>query len=213
MRTPTPEIPFALAPGLRPAERADVESLSGSLVRAFRNDPLHRWIFPDERTWQRRSPRFWRALLNTRLGHRLVVTTPALEAVAVWGAPRSQAANLRDDFPLLARMAFVLGGSGWRVGRGLSAIGARHPGEPHWYLELLGTDPPHQGRGAATALLTPFLVHCDEERQFAYLEASQPKNVPFYERHGFAVCGAVDLPAGPRVTLMRREPHERAFHP
>src|SRR5437868_1776431 len=40
----------------------------------------------------------------------------------------------------------------------------------------------------------------------AYLEASNPANVPLYERYGFRVAGAFDLPdSGPRVHMMWRE--------
>ena len=40
----------------------------------------------------------------------------------------------------------------------------------------------------------------------AYLEASNPANVPLYQRHGFELAGAFDLPDfGPTVHTMWRE--------
>jgi len=46
----------------------------------------------------------------------------------------------------------------------------------------------------------------DAEGLPAYLESSKESNVPFYERHGFAVTETFDLPDGPRLWLMWRDP-------
>ena len=83
---------------------------------------------------------------------------------------------------------------------------AAHPREePHYYLSLLGTDPAQRGRGLGLALLADNLARVDAEGAPAYLEASNPANVPLYERHRFEVIGHFDLPdGGPRVHTMWR---------
>jgi predicted N-acetyltransferase YhbS len=81
-----------------------------------------------------------------------------------------------------------------------------HPREPHWYLAVLGTDPPHQGKGVGAALMTPVLARCDAEGTGAYLESSKPDNVPYYERFGFRVTGQIDMPKGPTMWPMWRDP-------
>src|SRR5437868_3620424 len=51
-----------------------------------------------------------------------------------------------------------------------------------------------------------WLTAIDAAGMPAYLEASNPANVPLYERYGFRVAGAFDLPdSGPRVHTMWRE--------
>ena len=84
--------------------------------------------------------------------------------------------------------------------------GTRIEGEPHWYLAILGTDPPHQGKGVGGALLAPVLTRCDTEGTGAYLESSKPDNVPYYERFGFRVSGQIDMPDGPTMWPMWRDP-------
>ena len=64
-----------------------------------------------------------------------------------------------------------------------------HPSEPHYYLEFIGTDPAHQGKGMGTQLITPMVERCDTEGVPAYLESSNLRNVPFYARHGFEQVG------------------------
>ena len=90
--------------------------------------------------------------------------------------------------------------------RGFQRLMALHPTEPHWYLSVLGTDPEHQKSGIGSALLRSVLARCDAEGAAAYLEASRPENVPYYERHGFEVVGEFRLPKGPPVWRMSYAP-------
>ena len=51
------------------------------------------------------------------------------------------------------------------------------------------------------------LERCDAEGIAAYLESSNVRNVPFYQRLGFQVTGSVHMPdGGPEVTFMLRSP-------
>lgn len=81
-----------------------------------------------------------------------------------------------------------------------------HPREPHWYLPLLGVDPHSQGRGLGAALMHHALTQCDAAGLPAYLESSNPRNIPLYLRHGFEVLGEIQVGAGPLVTPMLRPP-------
>jgi GNAT superfamily N-acetyltransferase len=94
-----------------------------------------------------------------------------------------------------------------RVYRAFELFEDAHPREePHYYLSLLATDPRQSGHGFGLGLLAANLAAIDEEGMPAYLEASNPANVPLYERHGFRVIGHFDLPdGGPRVHTMWRD--------
>ena len=91
------------------------------------------------------------------------------------------------------------------IGEGFEQLEALHPQTPHWYLYALGTDPEHQGKGIGSALFEPMLARCDAESRLAYLEASRPENVPYYQRFGFEVIGEFAMPRGPVVWRMRRK--------
>ena len=82
-----------------------------------------------------------------------------------------------------------------------------HPTEPHYYLEVLGTRKDGQSKGIGSSVINAVLERCDEEGVPAYLESSNPRNIPFYARHGFEstdeiVCGK----GAPTVTAMWRDP-------
>jgi ribosomal protein S18 acetylase RimI-like enzyme len=81
-----------------------------------------------------------------------------------------------------------------------------HPTEPHWYLPLIGVDPAQQGKGYGSELLKHALRRCDADQKVAYLESTNPKNIPLYERHGFALLGTIQAGTSPPISPMLRKP-------
>jgi len=77
----------------------------------------------------------------------------------------------------------------------------------HWYLLLLGVDPPRQGQGVGGSLIEPILRRADAEGRACYLETMKPRNVTFYQKHGFAVVVEGDTSdGGLHFWTMRRNP-------
>lgn len=81
-----------------------------------------------------------------------------------------------------------------------------HPREHHWYLGMLATRAAAQGTGLGTRMMQHTLKPVDADGGPAYLESSNPVNIPFYARHGFEVVGEAQLPDGPSLTQMWRMP-------
>jgi GNAT superfamily N-acetyltransferase len=187
------------------ARAADLRAVSLVLARAFRDDPVHRWILPGEFDWAIASGGFFAMVMRDALRHQSVFTTEAREGAALWVPPYAQPATLHERLAMAARWYAALAGRAAEVGGQLARIERAHPLEPHWYLAVLGTDPRHQGRGVGSALLAPVLARCDADRIPAYLESSKRTNVPFYERHGFRVLGELAIRNGPVIWRMLRE--------
>ena len=190
---------------VRAAVRADLRAVSLVLARAFRGDPVHRWLLPGELDWALASDAFFAMVMRDMLRHESVFTTESREGAALWVPPYPTPPRLRERLAMAARWYAALGRRASAVGRQLTRIERAHPPEPHWYLAVLGTDPRHQRRGIGSALLAPILARCDAERVSAYLESSRPANVPFYERHGFRVVGELAIENGPIIWRMLRE--------
>jgi GNAT superfamily N-acetyltransferase len=85
-------------------------------------------------------------------------------------------------------------------------MAAYHPSEPCWYLPIIGVDPAYQGRGFGSALLRYALERCDRDGASAYLESSNPRNIPLYQRHGFEIIGSIQAGSSPTMTPMLRRP-------
>jgi GNAT superfamily N-acetyltransferase len=90
-----------------------------------------------------------------------------------------------------------------------AAVLEAHPHQPHWYLNVVSTVPRRQGQGLGARTLDPILAVCDSGNIPAYLESSNPRNIPFYQRQGFVITGEIPLPGGPSLFPMWREPDSR----
>lgn len=184
------------------------------LCRAFGEDPIVRYLFPgDSPLAGVRRSRGLAAFFRTQLRSDLlpgggVFTCEGHLGAAAWAPPgKDIAGGLRAILAVTPVVPYVLGRATPRALRFLSVMEKAHAKEPHWYLATLGTEPAHQSRGVGSSMLAPVLARCDEEGIPAWLESSNPRNVPFYYRQGFEVAEEVPLRSGgPVLTVMRREP-------
>ena len=198
---------------VRRATEDDIPALAEVLSGAFVTDPPMSWIFRDEATRRDRlRVLFGVALHEMFLPHGEVYTTADRGGAAVWDAPGKW--QTPDD--VTERMAPVMAEAFLpeeldRLLTFLGMMGDAHPVDPeHWYLGVLAADVARQGQGIGSACMAPQLADCDRTGTPAYLESSNEKNVPLYERHGFRVVDVLDLPdEGPPVWRMWRDPVTR----
>jgi GNAT superfamily N-acetyltransferase len=189
-------------PGERPA-------LARVLTRAFADDPVTAWLFPDETDRIERLARFYDDLFLPRmaLGRDEIYTDQDRRGVASWTPPGEGETGLIATLRLLPTMAALWGRWLPRAIRTLSYMESRFPDEPHWHLPFLGVIPESQGHGIGSALMRPILDRCDRQGTPAYLEASTPRSRVLYLRHGFVVLDEMRLPGGgPPLWRMWREP-------
>jgi GNAT superfamily N-acetyltransferase len=193
---------------VRRATAADAPAMGAGLADAFSEDPIFRWLSGQDDTEERLRP-FWRAVAreSVRPEDHLCFTWRDGEGTAIWRGVR----RWKVSYAELARTTpAMVGALRLRVPaavRYLTTMEKLHPHEPHYYLEFLGTRRSRQGQGGGSKLLAPMLARCDEEGLGAYLESSNPRNVPFYARHGFvARASVVGAKGAPPVTPMWRDP-------
>ena len=196
---------------VRPFARGDLRATVGALARAFDDDPVMAWIFPDEAMRRRRLPPFFASTLRSvslhQDGTEVAVAGADVLGGAIWLAPGAWRPPLRRQLTSLPASVIRLGSRLPVASATYGALVRVHPERPHWYLSGIGTDPPAQGTGVGSALLQSRLARCDAAGQPAYLESSKQSNVPFYERHGFRVTGELTVPGGgPTLWLMWRSP-------
>ncbi len=186
---------------IRLATAEDEAAIVDVFVLAFMADPMWRWAWPNPHTFLSSAPIFARILTCAAIAHGSAYCSDDLVAACLWRRPgesandeglgelfqHSLAASILVDFQaVVAQMAAI------------------HPAEAHWYLPLIGVDPAHQGQGYGSALLTHTLQECDREHMPAYLESSNVKNVPLYERYGFVAIGTIQAGSSPTMVPMLR---------
>ncbi|MDQ3849245.1 MAG: GNAT family N-acetyltransferase [Actinomycetota bacterium] len=190
---------------VRPARAEDFAPLAAMLARAFYDDPVTAWFYPDDARRLRHVRRFFGIRLRQLAPQRQIYTTPDHVGAALWTVPGRWREDLRQTVMLLPMLPVLLPHF-LRSSRAMREVERRHPVEPHYYLSVLGTEPDRQGGGVGSALLAPVLERCDADGVPAYLESSKESNVGFYARHGFDVTERLQLPNGPPLWLMWREP-------
>ncbi|MCW2730547.1 MAG: family N-acetyltransferase [Mycobacterium sp.] len=193
----------------RPATRADIGALSNTLGRAFFDDPVMCWMLPDAEQRKRKLPKLFTAL--TRYHHLaqggVEVASDGADGIggaALWDPPGRWRQTRAEE---LRAMPWLLLAFGRSLKRGIileEMMKEAHPEEPHWYLAIIGSDPAVRGKGYGQVLMQSRLDRCDAEHAPAYLESSNPDNVPYYQRFGFEITGELTPPGGPSLIPMWR---------
>jgi ribosomal protein S18 acetylase RimI-like enzyme len=189
------------ATAVRTGLATDEAAAINTIVLAFAADPVARWVWPDAQRYAASMARFVRAFGGGAFHHRSAYSTDDYAGVAMWlppgaGPDEDAVAQLIEETVEPARRDGVY--------EMMEQMGGSHPGNPHWYLPLIGVDPSQQGRGHGSALLAQALRVCDREHRIAYLESTNPRNLPLYQRFGFEVMRTIQVGTSPAVWPMIR---------
>lgn len=174
-----------------------------TLTLAFSSDPTNRWFWPGTGDFMEAFPKFARAL-----GGRAFASDAGFEigdgaGVALWLPPGVEP----DEAELMDIVQGTVHSSRWSdMFSILQQAEQHHPDGPHWYLPFVGVEPQHQNRGLGANVLRPVLQRCDLERVPAYLESTNPRNIPFYESLGFERIGMIQSGRSPEIVPMLRKP-------
>ena len=188
-------------PVVRSTTESEEARAIDTIVLAFVSDPVARWCWPDSHQYLTNMPGFTRAFGGRAFVHGSAHCTDDGAGAALWLPPnehpdeeaigevmeRSVSESTRNDIMAV-----------------FEQMAGFHPDGPHWYLPAIGVDPAHQGKGLGGALLQYALRQCDEQHLPAYLESSNPRNIPLYQRHGFEIIGEVQAGASPSIVPMLR---------
>ena len=172
-----------------------------TLTLAFSSDPANRWCWPGTADYLAAFPQFVRALGGGAFAAECAFEIAGGAGAALWLPPGVEP----DEAELIAIVQRTVHASRQNdLYEVMQQMGRFHPSEPHWYLPLMGIDPLRQGQGRGSALIRHALVPVDTDRRPAYLESTNPKNVPLYQRHGFELLGTVQVGSSPPIFPMLR---------
>ena len=187
--------------GVVQVQESDEARAISTLVSAFSDDPVERWLYPELEHYLTHFPAFAAAFGGEAFAQQTVWGLSDFSAVAVWFQPGAEPDAGKIVAVLSETVSPEKHDDTFAV---LEQMDAAHPTYPHWYLPWLGVEPGAQGQGAGGRLLRHCLNIVDESVLPAFLETPNPRTIPFYERHGFEVTAQAQAGACPPMTLMLR---------
>jgi ribosomal protein S18 acetylase RimI-like enzyme len=188
---------------IRTVGRADAERVVAMVVAAFAADPAARWMYPEAARYAAHFPDFVKAFGGRAVACGTAHMIGEGAGAALWLPPgitpddAGVESLIRRSIPPHAHDALFAV---------FDQMGSYHPAEAHWHLPLIAVHPACQRMGYGAALLRHMLAAIDEQRLPAYLESSNPDNIPLYERQGFTVLGVIQVAGSPPITPMLRRP-------
>jgi len=177
---------------IRRASRADLTQLCVTAVKAFGDDPVMRWLYPDDDEYFAPGGEVMRSAMTTWIEHNEVWCTDDAAALAVWIQPGRPEGPENTDPSVAPPPADRLE----RFGIIGPLMEAHTPPEDHWYLQLLATHPDWQRQGLGAALMASKFEQADADGLPCHLETETVVNVAYYRRHGFEVHAEFDIPTG-----------------
>ncbi|HWP66515.1 MAG TPA: GNAT family N-acetyltransferase [Candidatus Limnocylindria bacterium] len=188
---------------IRTATSVEMPQTISTIVAAFITDPLTRFAWPSPHEHLSAMPLATREFAGRSFEHGTAYVSAGLHGAAPWLPPgvypNGEALEAVFRSTVAADRLDDLLGTFEQMGRW-------HPDEPHWYLPLIGVEPVAQGRGLGSEFPRHAVARCDETSTPAYLESSNPRNIPLYQRFGFEILGEIGVGKAPVVTPMLRRP-------
>jgi len=191
------------------------EQASGALAESLLDDPFY-WAITDDfgtdlAARKQALSRYFHYSLEEaeRSGRCVVAPDPSLGAAA-WLLPRSPEVAATASSTKSAYLATILGLRGvenyYRIVRYMAPLAAQVVPRGAWYLSIIGILPSAQGRGLGVTLLADTLEEATQANVACYLETFTPRNLRFYERHGFRwVADHLEPTTKRAYVVMRRD--------
>jgi GNAT superfamily N-acetyltransferase len=184
-----------------PANESDQPRVIATIVAAFIEDPVERWLFPEPHLYLTHFPGFVAAFGGAAFMRGSVWTLRDFDAVAMWIPPSAEP----DSDAIIAVLTDCVAPEQHEdTFAVLEQMDRAHPTYPHWYLPWLAVDPPKRGTGLGGELLRQCLALVDTDHLPAFLQTPNPRTISLYQRHGFEVTSVAQAGACPPVTSMIR---------
>ena len=170
-------------------------AISSLLALAFQFDPLHVWLYPNERQRLARLRREYERDIMGRDDLAVLHQVGSLGA-AIW-CPPGASSRSTAGCAMSGRFRGAFPSHPLRLRQLVRDLRKGRPEEPHWYLSQLAVDAPRRGQGIGRELLNAGIEQSDAAGVGVYLETTNPLSLPFFRSAGFAQVGKLSLSGTP----------------
>ena len=177
-----------------------IKSASNVISKAFYNDPLMEYLFPELIDRKNKLPFMMELLLRIGIKYGIVhATSPKLEGIAIWFPS--------NKVKITPWMGILNGGISYffKLGKKLvkkqnriyNYINSKHRtlfSSQHWYLSVIAIAPLFQGSGFSHILLNSMFIQIDKQNLPIFLDTNNKENIPFYKKYGFKILEKYEIP-------------------
>lgn len=187
-----------------------IQSVAAILARAFVDDPMFEFIFPDNTTRLQTLMAFFQPFVADGINRGEVLLAPANQGVCIWYP--AEVCVFNDEFEAVinqvVEISAHLGGteSGLRCEHLANQVSAYEPIDRRCEVLWIALLPEARGQGLGGHLLQPALNAADAQGLGSYLVSSNVRNHSFYERHGFCKRDVIQISPDYFMTGMWRVP-------
>jgi ribosomal protein S18 acetylase RimI-like enzyme len=185
---------------IRRATIGDTDNIVTTLVRAYVEDPfMKEYYWRHAESYEKSADMVYRTTIEMIVkesNHQLLISDDG-KGVAFWYAPNAYKVNVLQVIAWLPRIIRHFGFKSLKpIMNTFQSMDKHRPKEAHYYLNCIGIDPDHRGKGIGSALMNTILERCDRERCGAYLESTTETRQGFYKKFGFELVTKIDIPKG-----------------
>ena len=182
-----------------------IEVASRVATRAFQDDPLFIYYYPDpiERKIKTVTNCGYLILLGILSGE-VYTTSSDIQGVAIWNTYGikdqtigKQSKEIIRKLRKVKRKMFSDPVFTKKYGINneiCNSLHNKHANFPHWNFSMLTVDPLHQGKGYASMLIKPKLREIDKQNLPCYLNTHKENNISFHEHFGFKLVEEIKVP-------------------
>ena len=181
-------------------ENRQLHKASEVLAAAFFEYPMFTFYFPEPRHRSRYLPWYFKNILTTALRYGAVYTTPEISGVVFTLPPGHTKISIPEYLqcgffltPLVMGLRNYVRSMECEDFVGVTQIEIM-ANRPHYYLWGLAVEPGQKRQGIGASLLKVLLNQADAEGMPIYLETHDEHNVAYYQRYGFDLVRATQIP-------------------
>lgn len=193
---------------MQPNSSIQIQQVANILAESFIDDPSFSFIFGDIHQKVGVLNAFFEMFVADAMQRGKIVIAPDEQGACIWYQAEVEIFNeqFEEIVSKIINILSELAGkeSGKRFESLIEKVGKSEPTQRHCEVFFIGLKPSARGKGIGKSLIKPVLDYADTNQVDCYLVSSSPRNISFYERHGFQKYCPIEISSSYSMTGMWR---------
>ncbi len=169
--------------------QTQIQQAAKILAQGFIDDSSFSFIFGETENKLEALNAFFEIFVTDAMQRGKVILALEEQGACVWYPAEVPIFNEQFEQTLAEITSIISHFGGLEAGKRfeelIQKVGANEPKVPHCEVFFIALKPEARGKGIGESLLKPVLNYADTKQVGCYLVSSNPRNISFYERHGF----------------------------